>query len=162
MSTAGGRSLIAIVAAGVIIAIMTIAGMGPRPALLALVVMVVVIGGGLVADLVFAVERANWRLEPGLDEGSARGRDVSVERLKLQVVRLHDPTTPNELLAPLLVEVIDDTVSRTHGIDRRDQPDLFTDVVGPRLAQFVAATSQGDRSMTRQSLHDILTRIEAL
>ncbi|CAN5742092.1 hypothetical protein BH24ACT5_BH24ACT5_31590 [soil metagenome] len=152
----------AISAATLTTGIMSIAGMGPRPAFLALVVTAMVLGGGLVADLVFAVERANWRLEPALDAESARGRDVSVERLKLQVVRLHDTTTPNESLAPLLVEVIDDAVGRTHGIDRRHQPDAFADAVGPDLAQFVAATSHGDRSMTRQSLHDILTRIEAL
>lgn len=161
MSVGRGRALGALAVWGVVTIVMLIAGMGPRPLLLAVAIAVVAVGGGLVADLAFAVEPAKWRLEPE-SVTAIRGRDVLVERLNQQVVRLHDPDTPNETLAPMLVDLIEDDVRSRHGIDRRDDPDAFALAVGPRLAEFVGTTSEGVRTMTRQSVTDVVTRIESL
>ena len=161
MSSAVWRALAALGAWAVVTTIMLIAGMGPRPLFLALAIGVVAVGGGLVADLAFAAEPAKWRIEPE-SESAVRGRDILVERLKQQVIRLHDPDTPNETLAPMLVSLIEDEIRGTRGIDRLGDPDAFAVAVGPHLAEFVDATSKGVRTMTRQSLTDVVNRIESL
>lgn len=161
MSISRRRALAALAVWGVVTIVMLIAGMGPRPLLLALAIAVVAFAGGLVADLAFTVEPAKWRIEPE-SVTAIRGRDVLVERLEQQVVRLHDPDTPNETLAPMLVDLLEDEVRHRYGIDLHGDPEAFALAVGPRLAELARTTSAGVRTMTRQSLTDVVNRIESL
>lgn len=143
---------------GGVLVLMIIAGMGPNPVLLALVVGALAVGGWLFSDIGARVQSANWRTAD-VTSGSDRGADNRVELIH----RYIDGFTrgSGDVLSPVLVSLINARVSSRHGVDRATDAATFRRVIGPELDAFIA-NQPGRRAMTPHDLSDIITKIERL
>lgn len=154
------RLLVAALVWVVVFLPMATAGMGPRPALLAGTVAVVAAACWLVVDVGRDVTTVNWVAEA--TSRSRAGADRRADRLRRSIERTAASDGSLDMLAPLLVDLIDDRVREVHGVARHSHPDRFAEIVGPELDRFVRTAETTPRDYPSRALAAIITRIESL
>jgi hypothetical protein len=160
--TAPWRGRVAVVVGAwlVVVIVMAALDMGPRPALIAGLAAAVASAMWLIADLADVAEPVEWNAE--FDYGRLpRGADLRIRALQGQLA--YGPSMDDgRALHRLLVELIDDRLAASHGIDRTTDPERAQAALGPALATFVVGPPSSRQLRDPSSLSSIISMIEAL
>lgn len=133
-------------------------GAHPRPALLALAVATT--GAALLLFFDVQTPPVSWTLQ-GDEPVRARGEDPGLVLLSHLVSEQLYARQPGARLRRHMVEIVDRRLLAHHGISRIADPERAAVLMGPELAQFVAAAPPYSR-MTPSRIALLADRIEEL
>lgn len=92
----------------------------------------------------------------------APGADHQVKALRTGILFSRSMTGHGERLHDTLVDVIDDQLIHTHGVDRAAEPATAASILGTKLTAFVNASEPGASVSDTKELARIVTLIEQI
>jgi hypothetical protein len=140
---------------------MVVTGMGPTVVLVAALGALVGLGVWLLVDLADRTETSGDGARETPQVTSARP-DRRVERLRADLAHGRPDSIAPERLHLALVEIIDDQLRSTHHLERRDDPEAASAVLGDELQQFVDDPDAAAALLRPKRLGHLLDLIERL
>lgn len=138
-----------------------IAGMSPRPLLLAGMVAALSAAAWLTTDGIGHAQAADWHANDEVPS-RPRGRDTRVGRLESEIASSPTSTSSRLLLHDLLTDLADERLLSLRGIDRRSDPTRARAALGPEVDDFIASPDPGGTAVPESRMSLILNRIESL
>lgn len=144
-----------------VVALMVVTGMGPTVVLVTALGALVGLGVWLLVDLADRTETTGETERGGPQVSSARP-DRRVERLRADLAYGRPDSIAPERLHLALVDIIDDQLRSTHHIERRDDPEAASAVLGDELQRFVDDPDSAATLLRPKRLGHVLDLIERL
>lgn len=138
-----------------------LAGMSPRPLLLAGLTCVLSVTFWLASDSIRLIERTDWQITEGSINRNRAG-DPRVVTLEHVITDSRASTEARLRLHHLLSALADERLLSVRGIDRRSDPAGARAVLGPELDDFVTSPDPGGTAVPAARMSLLLNRIESL
>lgn len=138
-----------------------LAGMSPRPLLLAGMTGALAVAFWLASDSINLSEPTNWQVTGELIN-RPRGGDARVVTLEHVIADSRTSEESRLRLHQLLCALADERLLSLHGIDRQSDPAGARSALGPDLEDFITSPDPGRRALPEARMSLLLNRIESL
>lgn len=138
-----------------------LAGMSPRPLLLAGMVAALSAASWLTTDGIGHAQAADWHANDELP-ARPRGADTRVGTLEREIASSATSTSSRFLLHDLLTDLADERLLSLRGIDRRSDPAGARAALGPELDDFITSPDPSGSALPEGRMSLLLNRIESL
>lgn len=138
-----------------------LAGMSPRPLLLAGMTGALAVAFWLASDSISLSEPTNWQVTGELIN-RPRGGDARVVTLEHVIADSRTSEESRLRLHQLLCALADERLLSLHGIDRQSDPAGARSALGPDLEDFITSPDPGRRALPEARMSLLLNRIESL
>ena len=138
-----------------------LAGMSPRPLLLAGMTGALAVAFWLASDSINLSEPTNWQVTGELIN-RPRGGDARVVTLEHVIADSRTSEESRLRLHQLLCALADERLLSLHGIDRQSDPTGARSALGPDLEHFITSPDPGRRALPEARMSLLLNRIESL
>ena len=138
-----------------------LAGMSPRPLLLAGMTGALAVAFWLASDSISLSEPTNWQVTGELIN-RPRGGDAKVVTLEHVIADSRTSEESRLRLHQLLCALADERLLSLHGIDRQSDPAGARSALGPDLEDFITSPDPGRRALPEARMSLLLNRIESL
>lgn len=138
-----------------------LAGMSPRPVLLAGMTAAMAVAFWLASDSINLAEPTSWQVTHELIN-RPRGGDARVVTLENVITDSRTAEESRVRLHHLLCTLADERLLELRGIDRRSNPAAARSALGPDLDDFITSADPGRRALPEARMSLLLNRIESL
>jgi len=138
-----------------------LAGMSPRPLLLAGLTGALSVAYWLAADSLSLAEPTDWQITEELIN-RPRGGDARVVTLEHMITDNLTSAEPRLRLHHLLSDLADERLLSLRGVDRRSDPAGARAALGPELDDFITGPDPGRTKLSAPRMSLLLNRIESL
>jgi hypothetical protein len=138
-----------------------IAGMSPRPLLLAGLTGALSVASWLTTDSIGLAEPADWKITQEFLRRS-RGGDARVVTLEHVITDSRNSAESRLRLHHLLSDLADERLLSLHGVDRESDPAGARAALGPELDDFITDVDPGGTALSTTRMSSLLHGIESL